>query len=136
MPQGSPGGRSASLFVATEVLFLAGVVLLPMMQFGTVDAFGTVIIPSDVCFGLAAVGVCLLEIRRRGAGLRRVFPLVAVGYLVALTVAAVASPDHRESFERIVVDGYCVVLGITAFVLARTAATECALRGPGSRAPR
>ena len=26
------------LFVATEVLFLAGVVLLPMMQFGTVDS--------------------------------------------------------------------------------------------------
>ncbi len=92
-----------------------------MMQFGTVDAFGTVIIPSDLCFGLAAGGVCILEIGRRGAGLRRIFPLVAVGYLVALTVAAVASPDHRESFERIVIDGYCVVLGITAFVLARTA---------------
>ena len=124
MRQGTTRGRSRSLFVATEALFLAGVVLLPMMQFGTVDAFGTVIIPSDLCFGLAAVGVCLLEIPRRGAGLRRVFPLVAVGYLVALTVAAVASPDHRESFERIVIDGYCVVLGITAFVLARAAATR------------
>jgi O-antigen ligase len=107
--------------VVTEALFLAGIVLLPMMQFATVNTLGTRIIPSDVCFGLAAAGVCIIELGRRGAGLRSPFTLAAGGYLAALTVAAVASPDHHESFERIVIDGYCVVLGTTAYVLSRDA---------------
>jgi O-antigen ligase len=109
---------------ATEAAFLLGVVLLPVMQFGTVHALGAIVIPSDLCFGLAALGACILELGRRGAGLRNPFTLAIVAYFVALVVAAAASPDHHESFERIVIDGYCVVLGLTAFVLARDAATR------------
>jgi O-antigen ligase len=120
----SPTRTRDRLAIATEALFLAGVVLLPMMQFGAVDALGTRIIPSDVCFGLAVAGAAVVELRRRGAGLRGPFPIVVGCYLAALAIAAVASPDHRESFERIVIDGYCVVLGTTAFVIAREASAR------------
>jgi len=122
--QRCPPDRRRNLLVAAEVAFLAGIVLLPVMQFATVRAFGTVIIPSDVCFGIAAIGVAVVELGRRGAALRAGFVLVAICYFGALVIAAVASPDRRESVERIAIDGYCVVLGLTALVLARDAAAR------------
>ena len=94
----------SSVVVVADGLFLAGVALLPMMQFGTVDALGAVVIPSDVCFGLAAVAVLALEISHRGVGLRGWFPLVGVAYLGAMVGVAVASPAPRTSFERVAID--------------------------------
>jgi O-antigen ligase len=107
--------------VATEGLFLAGVLLLPVMQFGTVQVIGTSVIPADVCFAFAVLGAAILEVARRGRDLRAPFPIVVAAYLVVLVLAALASPDQQESFERILIDGYCCSLGIAAYVIAREA---------------
>jgi hypothetical protein len=94
------------------------------MQVGTINVFGAVVIPADVLLSLAAAAALTVPIVRRGDGLCDPFPLVALGYLVAMVIAALASPARRTSFERITIDGYCVVLGITAYLLARAGATR------------
>jgi len=112
------------MLIVAEALFLVGVVLLPLMEFGTIDLFGAVVIPSDVVFALAAILTLGSVVIHRRGGLLDVFSLVAVGYLVAMVLAALASPAHRVSFERVAIDAYCVVLGIMTYLLARAGATR------------
>lgn len=117
------------LLDVAEWLFLAGVALLPVMQFAAVDAFGVVVIPADALFCLAGALLLLVEITRRLAGVRHAFPIAAAVYLGAVVLAAVVSATPRRSFERVAIDAYVVGLGAMSFLFARRTAFRLRFAG-------